>query len=196
MKMAIKRASAALVLAMASITATAGPNLVVNGGFESGIAGWSTGEMGLGGAAFRHSGFAAASGSCKGHQCVDTLGAGMYIAQTIATEVGASYDLSLWVLETDGPIGEFSVFWDGLMVANVLNPASNATTTGYVEYVIHNLTASGVATAFEIHGRQDNGGIYFDDVSIVQAIGEVPEPGSVVLFGIGAAVLLMTRRRV
>jgi hypothetical protein len=196
-------------LLTAAITACAAAssmaNLVTNGDFEAGAAGWS-GPMGVYDTSiftlstgFAHSGIWAAVTGCISVSCVNTLGAGDFFGQTIATVIGGSYDLSFWVGEDGGPDSEFTVFWNGLLVADVLNPANNTLPTpsrpGYVQYTFTGLGATGAATAFEIHGRQAPAGIYFDDVAVELSAAHVPEPGSLALLGIALAGLAATARR-
>lgn len=188
-----KIAALAMLLSLASATALASPELVTNGSFENGSIGWDA-NMSIGNFGIAHTGGGGAGTGCVGHSCVTTLGSGAFFGQSIATEIGASYDLSLWVIETNGATSEMSVFWNGLMVADVLNPANSTINSGFVQYVFHNLTASALTTAFEIHGRQDPGGIYFDDISVVKVANAVPEPGSIALLGLGLAAAALARR--
>lgn len=193
MKLAKKIAALAVLLGLASASAIASPNLVTNGSFEDGATGWNM-TMGVYNTA-THSGSFTAGTGCVGHDCVSTLGAGSFFGQTVATEIGATYDLSLWVAETAYGTSELSVFWNGLIVADIINPANYTYYTGFVEYVFHNLTATALTSSFEIHGRQDPAGIYFDDISLVQAASAVPEPGSIALLGLGLAAAALTRRK-
>jgi endoglucanase len=195
MKKLVAHAITIAAIALAAPAAMASPELVTNGDFSAGSTGW-TGTMttsdfwGVGGSNAMVTG-------CVGSSCVSTLGAGSFFGQTISTTAGATYDLSFLVGENTGPTSEFTVFWDGLMVADVINPANNTvdfvTNPNMVIYT-YSLVATGASTAFEIHGRQDPSGISFDNISVTQSSGEVPEPGSMMLIGAGLLGLVARRK--
>ena len=183
----VSSAAAVAVVTLAAPSAMAGVELVTNGDFSSGLTGWDNQGMSFGNN-WGADGSTAAVTGCVGHNCVSTLHGGAYIGQTIATTAGATYNLSFLVGENYGPTSEFSVFWNGSMVADVLNPANFslnfATNPGMVGFS-YNLLADSATTTFEIHGRQDPAGISFDNVSVEQVSGAVPEPASMLLLGIG-----------
>lgn len=196
MKINIKMAAFAAALALVSATTAASPNLVTNGDFEQGSTGWTT-RMAIGvfGSQYVHSGAYSAGTGCVGHGCVSAFGSGAYFGQTIGTHVGSSYDLSFWVGENSGQTSEMSVFWNGVLVADIVNPANNTIgRTGFVEYTFNNLLATASGTGLEIHGRQDPAAIFFDDVSVVET-NAVPEPGSIALIGLGLAGFAAARRK-
>lgn len=190
-----------LVLTLASSGALATPlsttNLVDNGSFEAGFSGWTHSADFFASNDYAHSGAYSAQTGCGGSECVIDNDSGAFIAQTLDTAAGASYRLAFWVLENGGPPAALSVFWDGALVAIVRDPAPLG--SDFVEYSFDNLLATGAATGFELHGRQDAASIYFDDVSVVQTGGTgpepVPEPGSLPLLGLGVAGWAMVRRR-
>lgn len=149
-------AAATAVLSMAAPSAMANVELVTNGAFSNGASGWnmhmpvSTG-WGVGGSA-------AALTGCVGHDCVATLNEGAYFGQTVTTTAGSAYELSFFAGENSGPTSEFSLFWNGLLIADEVDPANNTvdfvTNANMVRYT-YNVVATGASTYFEIHGRQD-----------------------------------------
>lgn len=172
-------------------------NIVTNGDFESGGAGWVSngfffsGGLGVGGSI-------AAGTACVFPSCVSDFGSGAFIEQNLGTVAGQTYNLSFWVGETSGPTSELSVFWNGSLVADILNPANYTldfgTNPGMIQFNFNNLLAAGSSTSLEIHGRQGPGIISFDNVSVV-ATNNVPEPASLAIIGLGLASLGAARRR-
>jgi hypothetical protein len=198
MKITNKIASLAAAMSLMCGTAIAGPNLVTNGGFEDGYAGWVT-SMGVGayGAAFAHSGQYSAGTGCVGDGCVSNLGSGAFFGQTLATTAGSEYEMSFWIAESGGPNSQVSVFWNGQMVASALNPNnySYQNQTGPIQFTVTGLFATGSDTWFEVHGRQDPGGIFFDDVSVTEVnTTDVPEPGTLAVLLTGLGLFGATRR--
>jgi hypothetical protein len=172
------------------------PNLVKNPGFELGSTDWivSSGQFGP---AHPHSGTKAFWTDCMYSGCVDTLGAGSYVRQTLVTSPGASYDLSFWVLPTYDA-SEYSIFWDGVLIDR-RRLVGNTTTMILETYA--GLTATTSATVLEVHGRNDPFHIAFDDFSVVESAASmtspVPEPvaGSMLVAGLGALGFMRRRRR-
>ncbi len=189
-------APAVLTIALMAVASHASAELVKNGDFSAGNASWTTHNMTV----FQNMGFAGSEAmqtACAGHGCVDKAGEGAYFSQILDTLVGATYHLSFLVGETEGPTGEFSLFWDGVQQAEVLNPASstidNRQNPGLVQYEF-DLVATSTATNLEFHGRQDPGRMAFDNISVTQAASNVPEPAGMALFGLGLAALGWRRR--
>jgi hypothetical protein len=203
MKKSMKLAALAASLGLVSVAASATPNLVVNPGFENDDVGWTISSiMDIApfanlGTKYVHSGSYAARTNCVGHGCVSTLGSGSYVAQALNTTAGQSYDLSFWVGESSGPISEFSVFWNGQQIADVLNPANFSEKRGdgsMFQFTFQGLLANSNSTWLEVHGRQDPGGIAFDDFSVTPN-GALPEPGTLAILGAGLGLLGVTLRR-
>jgi len=182
---------AAVTLCAAS--STMAQNIVQNSGFEDGLANWTTGNMYVEPNDYAHTGSSIAGSTCVGHSCVNTQGSGAYIAQTLNTVAGSSYNLGLWVSEAGYATSEMAIYWNGALVANVVNPANN-NYLNWVQFNYNNLVATGSATVLEIHGRHDPAAIFFDDISVTAA---VPEPSSyaMLMAGLGALSLIAKRRR-
>jgi hypothetical protein len=198
MKITKKIACLSAALSLMCGAAIAGPNLVTNGGFEDGGAGWvitmGTGQYGPG---LVHSGQFSAGTGCVGDRCVSTAGSGAYFGQTLATTAGSEYEMSFWIAETGGANSQVSVFWNGQEVANALNPNnySYQNGTGFVQFSVTGLFATGSDTWFEVHGRQDPAGIFFDDVSVTEVdTTNVPEPGTLAVLLTGLGLFGATRR--
>jgi hypothetical protein len=166
-----------------------GVNIVQNQGLELGTLDWHISNIIIGrNATWAHTGLGAARSSCAGVACIDALGQGSFISQVLPTTYGEQYELSFWVRNTSS-VGEFSVFWDGVMIADQLSP-----TGPMLNYSYRGLAASGSAALLEIHGRADGAVISFDDI-VVQQAGMVPEPLSYVMLFAGLGVLALAMRR-
>lgn len=197
---AIRKLVATCAVMCASFVAPqAMANIVQNGGFEAGATSWTLSGMFLqSNAQYAHTGTKTVATGCVGHACVSTLNSGAFLRQDLATEAGVSYDLSFFVGENSGATSEMSVFWNGVQIADILNPANRTLPAvpfgGMVQYTFANLLANNTTTSLEIHGRQDPGAIYFDDVSVNASA--VPEPASLALVGLGLLGLATARRKV
>ncbi|WP_348697594.1 PEP-CTERM sorting domain-containing protein [Duganella fentianensis] len=185
---------AALTLSFAS--SAMAQNIVQNPGFEEGYTGWNVSGFSIGdiGAGYAHSGTWLALTGCITKYCVYAPATGAYIAQTLNTTAGTSYSLSFLVSENGGPTSEMSIYWNGALVADVINPANNTWPGHWVQFNYTNLVATSKSTVLEIHGRQDPSLILFDDISVTAA---VPEPSSyaMLMAGLGALSLIAKRRR-
>ncbi|TCP33592.1 PEPxxWA-CTERM sorting domain-containing protein [Sphingomonas sp. BK235] len=203
---------ALLVLATLAATPAAAANIVTNAGFENGATGWYVDPTPGSGAlitAFAGAGRASdgyAVSGCVGAACTASYGGGFYIGQALTTVAGSSYDLSLWVAETAAGTSGFSVYWNGALVDLIADPNHDSArydldtdryVTSYRQFTFKNLLATGGATDLRIHGRQDQGGILFDDVSVTAAgaPGAVPEPATWAMMLIGFAGIGQALRR-
>lgn len=174
-KLSIASAGVATAAGIA-IATTAGANaanLVSNGGFETGnFSGWTqsgnTGFTGVGGGA-NSGNYAAYLGP------VGSLG---YLSQTLATNVGQTYNLSFFLQNDGGTPNAFQALVNGNLLFNFANlPAQ-----GYTPYST-NFVATSSSTQLRFGFRNDPSYLHLDDVSVQS----VPEPGTIAgLVALGA----------
>ncbi len=160
------------LLMLVALAARAQVNLVLNGGFETGVYSpqWTLAPGGpfdsvcaagapIGAAICTvHSGLYAMSFGLSGAQ--DSL------SQTIPTVAGSTYTLSFW-LANDNPLDQntttFAVFWDGNNVYSLPSPQPSFPYT----QVVLNVTASTNSTPLTFVAQQDPSQWFLDDVSVV-----------------------------
>lgn len=170
-------AAALSAVQAAPVDRESGPNLVANGGFESGdFAGWDAGAVSfLSGV----DGLSAHSGD------FGAFGGEGVIRQHLTTVPGAHYNIHFW-LRNDGSLpNRFFVQWDGATVFD----STGMDAFEYTEFVIDPL-ASGALTELVIGFRNDFGFIEFDDI----AVRVTPEPGSLGLLAAGLFAAARRRR--
>jgi len=181
---------AAAALAFTASPALAGPNLVQNGGFESGFTDWTYARWGTTGDAL--SGTTSAYTGCVGSTCIrnsdgsyDTTD-GAYLYQDITTVPGTSYTLSFDYRPGPGTPNELVALFGGTTAIDLVNLANNTANT----YTIYDLVASGATTRLMFLGRQDPDYDRLDNISLVaqSVAGTVPEPATwaMMLLGFGA----------
>jgi hypothetical protein len=185
-------ATVALLLFCVSLPNPALAGLIVNGGFETGdFTGWTiSGDLhyygvrhSLGGILLAHSGW---YGTYFGS--VDGL---TYLSQTIPTEPGASYTLSGWLMNVDletPPENRFEIRWDG----NLILAMDNAEPFPYTLGVFPGLVASGLSTEVKFGFWNPPAWWSLDDVDVTPS---VPEPASVLLGGLGVALIALRLRQ-
>lgn len=161
-------------------SATPITNIVNNGGFETGdFTGWTqsgnTDFTGVDMGAENSGSYGAFFGP------VGTLG---YLAQTLNTVAGMSYDLSFFLSNTGGggesispirPGGgpvtqEFQVFWNGALIFSI---PPNADPSTYTQFNLTGLMATAGTTELRFGFRNDPGFWLLDDV--VAGLPSVPE---------------------
>lgn len=205
--------SVALTVMALTFSAVSNANLLVNGDFEddvgltgsrwgvySSINGWQT-YSGPGIEIQRNTIVAAQSGNqyveLDSHTGTDTNSV-MY--QTIdSLSVGASYELSFWyhARTNNGAANDngIEVLWgDSLPGATVLDLEgySRNSNLGWMNFSLDLVaTAETMFLSFGATGLDNTLGGFIDNVSLTA----VPEPGTLALFAIGAAGLLIGRRR-
>lgn len=187
MKNSMKILAAGFLLAWTPMAAQASPvELVLNGGFEDGLTGWScTGADWCRTDGIPHSG----SGALITY---DKLGFGT-LTQTIATTVGTEYDFSFWSFESykyehAGNILRYSI--DGALPTTALTTLSYAQTTD-------SFVASGASAVISFFIETDHGTGHWtlDDVSVTAAIAAVPLPAAFPLFAAGLGAMGFAARR-
>ena len=114
-----------------------------------------------------------------------------HISQTIDTTAGDEYPLYFYFDDSHGgdnpSAPTFTVTWDGTQILNL----DGAEGTGYEEYQFL-VTASGSSAVLDFGGNNPPLRSFLDNVSLEQV---TPEPGTFVLGGLAAGVLLAVRRR-
>jgi hypothetical protein len=191
-------ALACFLLFAAAVRPASATNIVLNDSFESGTADWTFQNFYIYSAG--HTGTDMAGTGCVGSSSLTNC----YIAQTLTTTVGESYDLSFWVAEYLGATSQFRLKWDGNDVTTVTNPNNNSCTydgtfhCDWLQFSYTNLIATSTSTVLQVFGRQDPGGIFFDDFDVHTSAPEtspVPEPASMTLLGTGVAAVIARRRK-
>jgi hypothetical protein len=172
--------------------AIASANIVADPSFELNNGSWTVAQFNIittpsstDVPSYANSGLNSVATGCNVHACVATLNQGAYFQQALATTSGQTYNLSFFVGESEGPPSEFSVFWNGNLIADVVNPANSTFPGPFVMFDYSGLPATGDSTVLQIHGAQFFGHIYFDDVSV----SAVPEPSTWAMMLIGFAGL-------
>jgi hypothetical protein len=178
---------------------TVSQSLVQNGGFETGdFTGWTL--NGSGG----NANFVAGSSSVSGmsshsgsyYAVLGQSGSLAYLSQTLATQPGQLYLVSLWLNSSANPYSghqttpnEFSVSWNGASIYD----KTNIGITGWInlQFVV---VATGPATILQFGGRDDPYYLGLDDVSVVPGFAPVitTQPTNLTLHSGGTAVFNAT----
>ena len=163
--------------------ANAQVNVLVNGGFETGLASWTTSGFTLQGYDYgidqaAHSGSNAFYGGAIG-------GLG-FLSQSFASVAGQMYGIDLW-LSSDGFLpNQFQVLVNGQTLLNredILIQPYGLLHTSFV--------ATGAMTQLQFAFRNDSGSLHLDDVNVAA----IPEPTTTALMAAGLGALAFLRRR-
>ena len=188
-----------LLVSVVMIPAAAG-NIVTNGGFESGLTGWTSSEDWGSGNFAVHSGSLEAYTQCVGAACISTPTSFLY--QDLATTPSQTYDLTFWYRfqGMSMPVNELLTLAGGVVVSDLVNQSNNG---GVYQSVTTTFVAAGTTTRLQFDGRNDPSFLILDDVCVVAA-GETcpststtpePAPASLAAVGVAAAVLARKFRR-
>ena len=162
--------------------ASAGGNLIVNGGFETGdFTGWTLGGNTAG--TFVGPPFDGVGHPFSGEHAavLGAIGSFGTLSQTFATVPDTLYELTLWGANGGAPPNQVTITLNGIT-------AFAATDDPTHDYVLHVFDFTATSTTYTLlyefeHGA--SGAFVIDDVSVTA----VPEPSTLTLFALGVGVL-------
>jgi hypothetical protein len=190
----LKIAAGLFVFAFACVApALAHAQIVTNGNFFDGSAGWTSNPSSSYPWTFDGAGTSNsyASTGCVGEQCITgTMAEQAYLFQDLTTVTGDTYTLS-FEFAGDGDPMELQAWFGGTLAEDLLNIPDTTLT----EYVVTDLVATSTTTELEFLGRQDPGFDELTDVSVTDNSTVTPEPGTLGLLGTGVLGLIGVARR-
>ena len=141
------------------------PNLIVNGGFETGdFTGWTVAGPDSGETIYCNTALIPHSGNCF----AAIADVGDSISQTVATTPGVTYALDFWLIDYgyEMPSQGITVKWNGNIVYT-----DGYSYLGWEEVNLPNLTATGSSSTLEIDYGSNvpgggAGGDFLDDISV------------------------------
>ncbi len=179
------------LLADSGACATPG-NLVTNCGFESGdFTGWTVVDA-SGFTLVMPTGFHEYNASSGNFfAALGAVGADGSVSQTLSTVAGETYDFTFFLAGDGEAPNDFSAFFgsDLVYAATDLGTADTFDLTPFS----FDVTATSSSTTITFLGRDDQGWLALDDVSVVAA---TPEPGSLGLLATGLFGMLGWLKRV
>lgn len=117
-----------------------------------------------------------------------------FISQSIPTTVGTTYDLSFFLRNDGGSPNLFTADWGSTRLVTL----SNVGPFGWTSYDFP-VTATSSTTTVTFGFRQDQTFFHFDDASVTESSGAVPEPSTLIIWsllgGVGAVFPWRRRRR-
>ena len=175
----------ALCLALAACLSFARPasaGSVVNGDFETGnFTGWTqSGDTRFTGVGTAADGVLVHSGNFAAVFGPQTLG---FITQSLATTPGTSYVLDFWLAHPFTDLPGSGVEWLVRVGGDTLLDSHDTPNFDYREFTF-TFTATSASTDLQFGFAEPGAHFFLDDVSV-----NVPEPGSCILLGVGAAML-------